>query len=49
MSRTHGESLKLEMQGLGAVYEGKIAADLKTITGTFTQMGNDLPLVLTRS
>lgn len=41
-------SLKLEMKTLAAVFDGKIAPDLKTITGTFTQNGSNFPLVLTR-
>ncbi len=42
-----GTSLKLEMKGVGAIFDGKIASDLKSITGTFTQRGNNIPLVLT--
>jgi hypothetical protein len=36
------------MKGQAATYDGKISADLGTITGTFSQMGHDIPLVLTR-
>jgi fermentation-respiration switch protein FrsA (DUF1100 family) len=43
----HGASLKLEMKGAAAVFDGKIAPDLKTISGTFVQGANNLPLVLT--
>jgi len=39
----------MEMKGQGASFQGKIAADLATISGTFTQMGKDVPLVLTRA
>jgi len=41
-----GSSLKLEMKQLGAGFEGKIAPDLKTIEGTFSQGGGTIPLVL---
>ena len=34
-----GSSLKLELKQLGAAFDGKIAADLQTVTGTFTQNG----------
>ena len=44
----HGSSLELTSKGIGAVYKGKIAGDLKTITGSFAQGGLTLPLVLTR-
>jgi len=43
-----GESLKLELKQLGGRFEGKIAPDLTTIDGTWTQGGNALPLVLKR-
>ncbi len=42
-----GASVKLELKGVGATFEGKIAADIKSITGTFTQGANNVPLVLT--
>jgi len=35
-------------QAIGVVFAGKIAPDLATIDGTFTQMGNPLPLVIKR-
>jgi len=41
-----GDKLTVEFKAFGATYEGKIAADHTTIDGTFTQMGNELPLVL---
>ena len=44
----HGSSLNLTSKGIGAVFKGKIAEDLKTITGSFAQGGLTLPLVLTR-
>ncbi len=43
-----GASLKIEMKALGASFEGKIAADLQSVDGTFTQMGASHPLVLKR-
>jgi pimeloyl-ACP methyl ester carboxylesterase len=42
-----GAVLKLELTAVGAVFDGKIAADLKTISGTFTQGGHAIPLTLT--
>ncbi len=44
-----GSSLKLEMKTLGAAFDGKISADLKTIAGTFTQNGSSFPLTLSRT
>jgi pimeloyl-ACP methyl ester carboxylesterase len=41
-----GLTLKLELTAVGAVFDGKIAADLKTISGTFTQGGHIIPLAL---
>jgi fermentation-respiration switch protein FrsA (DUF1100 family) len=43
-----GDSVSIELKQLGIGYEGKIAADAKSIDGTFTQMGNPLPLALKR-
>lgn len=43
-----GSSLKLELKGIGGVFEGKISSDLATIEGTWTQGGSTLPLVLKR-
>jgi uncharacterized protein len=43
-----GSSLKLEVKSINGVFEGKISNDLSTIGGTWTQMGNPLPLVLKR-
>ncbi len=42
-----GGSLRFETPLLGAKYEGKLSADGKTATGTWTQGGPSLPLVLT--
>ncbi len=44
----NGTSLKLDMKALAALFDGTISADLRTITGIFTQGGSPLPLVLTR-
>jgi hypothetical protein len=43
-----GSALTIAIKPIGAAFEGKIGADLGTITGTFTQGGSPLPLVLTR-
>ena len=43
-----GAALTIEVKGIGASFSGKIGADLNSIDGTFTQMGNDLPLQLKR-
>jgi hypothetical protein len=43
-----GSSLKIEIKSIGGAFEGKIAADLSAIDGTFTQLGNAHPLVLKR-
>jgi hypothetical protein len=44
-----GSSLKLEMKQIAGVFEGKIATDLASIGGTWTQQGGSLPLVLRRA
>jgi len=41
-------TLKLALPGIGASYEGHIAAGRASIDGTWTQGGASLPLVLTR-
>jgi hypothetical protein len=43
-----GASFKLEMKQIAGRFEGKIAQDLSTIDGTWTQGGNALPLFLKR-
>ncbi len=43
-----GAMLTIEVKGIGATFAGNISADLNSIDGTFTQMGNDLPLLLKR-
>ena len=48
-SVTHaGSSLKIEASRIGGVFEGKIAADLSSIDGKWTQGGGTMPLVLKR-
>jgi uncharacterized protein len=44
-----GASLKIEAKQIKGLYSGKIAADLQTIDGTWSQGGADLPLVLKRA
>jgi uncharacterized protein len=41
-----GASLRIEVRSIGGVFEGKIAPDLKSIDGTWTQGGGTLPLLL---
>ena len=43
-----GANLTIEAKSIGGLYQGKIAADLSSIDGTFTQMGAAHPLVLWR-
>jgi fermentation-respiration switch protein FrsA (DUF1100 family) len=43
-----GSSLKIEASKIGGVFEGKIAADLGSIDGKWTQGGGTMPLVLKR-
>lgn len=43
-----GGALKFEMKSIGGAYEGTIASDLTSITGTWSQAGNNFPLVLKR-
>jgi uncharacterized protein (TIGR03435 family) len=44
-----GGTLNLEIATLGAHYDGKLGSDGSTITGTFTQGGNPVALVLTKA
>ncbi len=44
----NGSALKMEMKQLAGEFQGKIAADLSTIDGTWTQGGRSYPLVLKR-
>jgi pimeloyl-ACP methyl ester carboxylesterase len=41
-----GSSLKIEVKKIAGVYEGKIAADLSSIDGKWSQGGGTMPLVL---
>lgn len=41
-----GASLKIEAKQIGGIYSGRIAADLQSITGMWSQGGVELPLVL---
>jgi hypothetical protein len=41
-----GDKLTVVFNAFGATYEGKISADHTSIDGKFTQMGNEMPLVL---
>jgi fermentation-respiration switch protein FrsA (DUF1100 family) len=41
-----GSSLKIEAKNIGGVFEGKIAPDLSSIDGKWTQGGGTMPLVL---
>jgi pimeloyl-ACP methyl ester carboxylesterase len=43
-----GTSLKIEAKTVSGVFEGKIAADLSSIDGTWSQGGGSLPLALKR-
>jgi fermentation-respiration switch protein FrsA (DUF1100 family) len=44
----NGSALTFEIKPLAVVFDGKIAADLGSIEGTFTQGGRPLPLTLKR-
>jgi pimeloyl-ACP methyl ester carboxylesterase len=44
-----GASFKLEVKSINGHFEGKISSDLNTIEGTWTQMGNSIPLALKRA
>ena len=43
-----GSSLTIAIKGIGAVFEGKISPDRRSISGTFTQMGKAFPLEIER-
>jgi uncharacterized protein len=43
-----GPALKIEAKGIGGTFEGKIAPDLSSIDGKWTQGGGTMPLVLKR-
>ena len=44
-----GMTLKIEAKNINGVFEGKIATDLQSIDGTFTQMGAPHPLLLKKA
>jgi len=44
-----GSAVTIALKGLGITFEGKIGADLGSIDGSFSQMGNAMPLVLQRA
>ncbi len=46
---TGGSTLKLVIERIGGTYEGRMSADGKTISGTWTQQGNAAPLELARA
>jgi hypothetical protein len=43
-----GASIRFDMRAQGAEFAGQLSRDLATISGTFTQMGKGIPLVLSR-
>jgi pimeloyl-ACP methyl ester carboxylesterase len=43
-----GSAIKMEVNAIGGVFEGKIAPDLSGMEGTWTQGGNGIPLALKR-
>jgi hypothetical protein len=47
ISRT-ADSIKLDVKTIGGSYQGTLNKDASTLTGTWTQMGNNLPLSLQR-
>lgn len=44
-----GSNLTIQMKGLGATFEGEINASKDMVTGTFTQGGASIPLVVKKS
>ena len=44
----NGNSITIAINPLGATFQGKIATDLSSINGTFTQRGQSLPLTIKR-
>ena len=44
-----GTTVKMSLTMIGGTYEGKLSSDGKTITGTWSQGPNPLPLNLTRA
>jgi hypothetical protein len=46
--RRDGQKVSLDVQAVQGTYEGALAADGKTIDGTWSQLGNSLPLRIAR-
>ncbi len=46
---TSGATLKMTVERVNGAYEGRMSADGKNISGTWTQFGNPSPLELTRA
>ncbi|HEY1253485.1 MAG TPA: hypothetical protein VGF01_01750, partial [Terracidiphilus sp.] len=44
----NGSALTITLKGIGITFDGKIGANLSSIDGSFSQMGNALPLSLKR-
>jgi bla regulator protein blaR1 len=44
-----GSTLRMSFAGIGVRYEGAVSADGNTVTGTFTQGTNPLPMTLARA
>ena len=44
-----GKTVTINFSAIGASFSGKIAEDMGSIEGSFTQMGMPLPLIVTRS
>jgi uncharacterized protein (TIGR03435 family) len=44
-----GTTLRMSFSGIGVNFEGTVAADGNTVTGTFTQGNNPLPMTLARA
>ncbi len=44
----NGPTIKMQLNGIGGTFDGKISADLTTIDGTWNQSGGSFPLVLKR-
>lgn len=46
---SQAEAVRITLPGIGATFEGKVASDGRSITGTWVQAGTPFPLVLTRA
>lgn len=44
-----GQAVKVELKQLGASYNGTLDKELATLTGTWSQLGNSLPLIFKRT